>query len=50
MYQYLDEGIATINMILGNRFVKIMRSDAENFKKQVMTLNEAIDEWCDVQR
>lgn len=25
IYQYLDEGQATINMILGNRFVKCMR-------------------------
>lgn len=29
MYTYLDEGLAEINMILGNRFVKIMRTKAD---------------------
>jgi len=29
IFGYLDEGQATINMILGNRFVKVMRDTAE---------------------
>jgi dynein heavy chain, axonemal len=50
MYQYLDEGLATINMILGNRFVKVMRKEAEDLKKQLNTLSEAFDQWNEVQR
>jgi len=50
MYQYLDEGIAAINMILGNRFVKVMRPEAEKMKKELNTLAEAVDQWVEVQR
>jgi dynein heavy chain len=50
MYQYLDEGLATINMILGNRFVKIMRSEAEKTKKELSTLQDALEQWVEVQR
>jgi hypothetical protein len=50
MYNQLDEGLATINMILGNRFVKVMRTEAEQFKKTVSTLAEAIDLWSELQR
>lgn len=50
MYQYIDEGLATINMILGNRFVKVMRNDADNLKRNITTLSEAFDQWMDLQR
>ena len=50
MYQYLDEGLATINMILGNRFVKIMRPAAEKVKKDLTQLSDALDQWTEVQR
>jgi len=50
MYQYLDEGLATINMILGNRFVKVMRADAEKMKRELNILSEAVEEWVEVQR
>lgn len=50
MYQYLDEGLASINMILGNRFVKIMRPKAEKTKRELTTLSEAVEQWVDVQR
>ena len=45
IYQYLDEGQATINMILGNRYVKVMRAEAENFRKNLQTLSNAVEEW-----
>jgi len=32
-------------MILGNRFVKIMRKKAEDFKLLIFTLASAIEEW-----
>jgi len=50
IYQYLDEGQATINMILGNRFVKVMRKEAEKFRNELLTLSSAVDEWVKVQQ
>jgi len=37
VYAALDEGQATINMILGNRYVKVMRTEAELMKKNLQT-------------
>lgn len=45
IYQYLDEGQASINMILGNRYVKVMRAEAESFRKHLLTLSNAVEEW-----
>jgi hypothetical protein len=42
LYQALDESLAQINMILGNRFVKVMRQRAENLKKSLNVLQECI--------
>lgn len=35
VYTALDEGQATINMILGNRYVRVMRNEAELMKKSL---------------
>ena len=43
MYQELDEGLASINMILGNRFVKVMRAEAEKMKKELNTLSDVVN-------
>ena len=37
-------------MILGNRYVRVMRSEAELMKKNLQTLSNALDEWVTVQR
>lgn len=37
-------------MILGNRFVKVMRPDAEKVKKELNILDEAVKQWVEVQR
>jgi uncharacterized HAD superfamily protein len=50
MYQYLDEGLASINMILGNRYVKVMRTEADTLKKNLQVLSEAFEQWYDVQK
>jgi dynein heavy chain, axonemal len=50
IYQFLDEGQAAINMILGNRFVKSMRTEADNFRKSLLTLSNAVEEWIKVQQ
>lgn len=39
IFQALDEGLATINMVLGSRYVKPLREQAETFKKYLFTLN-----------
>jgi dynein heavy chain len=39
IFQALDEGLATINMVLGSRYVKPLRDQAEQFKKYLFTLN-----------
>ena len=37
-------------MILGNRFVKVMRTEAEKFRKELLILSSAVDEWISVQQ
>jgi hypothetical protein len=39
IFQCLDEGLASINMILGSRYVKPLRADAEVWKKNLFLLN-----------
>jgi dynein heavy chain len=39
IFAALDEGLATINMILGSRYVKPLRNEAEVWKKNLFTLN-----------
>lgn len=39
IFQQLDEGLASINMILGSRYVKPLRNEAESWKKNLFTLN-----------
>lgn len=39
IFQSLDEGLATINMILGSRYVKPLRNEAETWKKNLFILN-----------
>jgi dynein heavy chain len=50
IFTFLDEGQATINMILGNRFVKVMRKEAEDFRKSLLNLSTAVDEWILLQQ
>ena len=39
IFQALDESLATINTILGSRFVKPLRAEAEGWKKNLFLLN-----------
>ncbi len=45
MFQNLDEGLATINMVLGSRYVKPLRTEAEKWKKDLFTLTQIVEEW-----
>jgi hypothetical protein len=37
--------MASINMILGSRFVKPLRTEAESWKKNLMLLSKVLDNW-----
>jgi hypothetical protein len=37
--------MASINMILGSRYVKPLRNEAEIWKKNLFTLNQVVEEW-----
>jgi len=50
VFTALDEGMATINMILGSRYVKPLRSEAEIWKKNLFTLNQVVEEWIICQK
>ena len=50
VYQALDDSLSNINMILGSRFVKPLRQEAETWKQHIMTLGDMVDQWMDCQR
>ena len=50
LYTFLDERMAGINMILGNRYAGIIREKAAQTKKDLNTLNNALDEWITMQQ
>jgi dynein heavy chain, axonemal len=50
VFTALDDSLATINTILGSRFVKPLRAEAEMWKKNLFTLNQIIEEWINVQK
>lgn len=45
IFTILDESLANINMVLGSRFVKPLRSEAEQWKKWIFTINDMIEQW-----
>jgi phage gp36-like protein len=48
MFQYLDDSLAQINTILGSRYVKPLRVEADAWKKNLLLLNQIIEEWIEV--
>ena len=50
IYTTLDESMASVNMILGSRYVKPMRTEAENMKKTFMYLSKVLDNWIFLQK
>jgi dynein heavy chain len=46
----LDESLASVNTILGSRFVKPLRTEAEGWKKTLMYLSKVLDNWIFLQR
>jgi len=50
IFTSLDEGLASINMILGSRYVKPLRTEAETWKRNLLTLNSIVEEWVNCQK
>jgi hypothetical protein len=50
IYTTLDETLASVNMILGSRYVAPMREDAENRKRQLVLLQKVLDNWIFLQK
>ena len=50
LYQFLDDNMANVNSILGNRFAAIVRIEAESTKKELQKLDTCIEEWMTLQR
>lgn len=49
IYVSLDECLANINMILGNRYVKPLRAEAEQFRINMLKLQNIMDAWVKLQ-
>ena len=50
IYTTLDESMASVNMILGSRYVKPLRTEAETMKKNFMYLSKVLDNWIMLQK
>ena len=50
IYTNLDESLASINQILGSRFVKPLRPEAELWKRWIVGLSDMLDQWVLCQR
>lgn len=50
IYTALDESLALINAVLGSRYVKPLRDQAETWKKNIMTLSDMVDQWVMCQK
>jgi hypothetical protein len=42
--------MASVNMILGSRYVKPIRTEAEVWKRHLMTLSKVLDNWIFLQK
>jgi hypothetical protein len=50
MYDILDQLISAINMVLANRYVTKLRSEAEVMKKKLTNFQECYDQWVTMQK
>lgn len=50
VYTFLDENLAQVNMILGNRYAGIVRTQAESVKAELQKLDVALEEWMNLQK
>lgn len=50
IYTTLDESMAQVNTILGSRYVKPLRTEAETWKKNLQLLSKVLDNWISLQK
>lgn len=50
VFTALDDSLANINMILGSRYVKPLREEAEKWQTWILTLSDIVDEWLMCQK
>jgi dynein heavy chain len=50
VFTALDDSLANINMILGSRFVKPLRQEAEQWQSWILILSDMVDEWLMCQK
>lgn len=50
IFTALDESLALINAVLGSRYVKPLRDQAETWKRNIMALSDIIDQWVMCQK
>jgi dynein heavy chain len=50
IFTTLDESLATVNMILGSRYVKPLRNEAETWKKNLNLLQKVLENWILLQK
>jgi dynein heavy chain len=50
LFQVIDDCVADINMILGNRFVTFIRKKCEDLKKEIQNASKVVDAWVEMQR
>lgn len=50
IFEALDQTLAEITAILGSRFVKPLRSEAEVWQRHILHLSDMIDEWLACQK
>ena len=50
LYNFLDENLAQVNMILGNRYAAVVRTKAEKTKAELQKLDACIEEWTTLQK
>ena len=46
----MDDGLVTLQTILGSRFVKPIKKKVDEWMKKLVTLQETLDEWLLVQK
>ena len=50
LYEELDQSLSAINVILGNRYVAVLRPESEAFKKDLNNMNNLIEEMVNCQK
>ena len=50
LYNFLDENLAQINMILGNRYAAVVRKQAEQTKVELQRLDTCLEEWINLMK